>query len=72
MLTGTAAGIASHFDLDPTIVRVVFVVLALTGGLGLALYVAAWLLLPEEGTGRPMAADLLDHARFLFDSLDHI
>jgi phage shock protein PspC (stress-responsive transcriptional regulator) len=60
ILTGTAAGIAEHFDLDPTIVRLGFVALGLFGGAGLPLYLAAWLLIPEEGTNRSIASDLLD------------
>ncbi|MGO9343370.1 MAG: PspC domain-containing protein [Acidimicrobiales bacterium] len=66
MLTGTAAGIAAHLDVDPTLIRVLFVVLAVMGGSGLALYLAAWLLIPEEGAERSIAADLIDHARLTF------
>jgi phage shock protein C len=65
MLTGTAAGIASHLGVDPTVVRVGFVVLALLGGAGVPLYLAAWLLIPEEGE-RPIAQDLIEHARVTF------
>ncbi len=66
MLTGTAAGIAAHLDMDPTLVRVLFLVLAVMGGSGIALYLAAWLLIPQEGAERPIAADLIEHARFTF------
>jgi phage shock protein PspC (stress-responsive transcriptional regulator) len=64
ILTGTAAGIAAHLGVDPTIIRVLFAVLAVMGGAGVPLYVAAWLLIPEEGTDRPIAADPIDRARF--------
>lgn len=46
---GVAGGLARHFDVDPVIVRVAFVVLALFGGSGVLLYGALWLLLPEDG-----------------------
>jgi phage shock protein PspC (stress-responsive transcriptional regulator) len=59
MLGGVAAGIADYLDVDPTAVRIALVVLALVGGLGLPLYVAAWLLVPEEGTDTSIAEDLL-------------
>ncbi|CUR59249.1 putative PspC domain protein [metagenome] len=49
-LGGVAGGLGRHFDLDPTIIRVAFVVLALFGGAGLLLYGVSWLLVPEEGT----------------------
>lgn len=61
MLTGTSAGIAEYLGTDPTVVRVGFVALTLLGGAGVPLYLAAWLLMPEEG-GRSIAADLLDRS----------
>ncbi|MDQ4051158.1 MAG: PspC domain-containing protein [Actinomycetota bacterium] len=49
-VAGVAGGIARHFDIDPVIVRVAFVVLAFFGGAGLIVYAACWLLLPEDTT----------------------
>ena len=49
MVAGVAAGVARHFDVDPLVVRVAFAVLSFFGGAGLLLYVAGWLLLPEDG-----------------------
>lgn len=45
--TGVAGGIALKAGIDPLIVRGIFVVLAVLGGPGIVLYVAAWLLLPD-------------------------
>jgi len=56
MLGGVAGGIARYLDADVTLVRVVTAVLALCTGVGLALYLAAWLLLPEEGKAQSIAA----------------
>ncbi|OIJ26982.1 PspC domain-containing protein [Nocardioides luteus] len=47
-IAGVAGGIARHFDVDPLLVRVVLVVAAFFGGSGGIVYVAAWLLVPEE------------------------
>lgn len=49
-LGGVAGGLGRHLDIDPVIVRVAFVVLTFFGGVGLLLYVALWVLLPEEGS----------------------
>jgi phage shock protein C len=46
MLAGVCGGLAVHFGIDPTIVRVIFVLLSVFGGGGLVLYVAMWLLVP--------------------------
>lgn len=47
-IAGVAGGIARHFDIDPLLVRVVLVVSVFFGGSGGIVYVAAWLLVPEE------------------------
>lgn len=63
MAGGVCAGIAEHFDLDPTLVRLGAAALTVLGGAGIPLYVAAWLLIPEEGSDRSVLADLLGPAQ---------
>jgi phage shock protein PspC (stress-responsive transcriptional regulator) len=48
-IAGVAGGLGRHLNIDPTILRVAFVVLSLFGGAGVVLYVVAWLIVPEEG-----------------------
>lgn len=59
MLGGVAAGIARYLGADVTIVRIVLAVLALVGGAGLPIYLAGWLLIPEEGADQSIASELL-------------
>jgi phage shock protein C len=59
MLTGTAAGIARYLNLDPLVVRIGFAVTIVMGGLGIAVYLAAFLLIPEDGTDESIAGDIL-------------
>lgn len=61
-LAGVAGGLAEFLDVDPTVVRVAFVALLFLGGLAVPLYVAGWLLIPEQGTDVALAEDLLQHA----------
>ncbi len=63
MLAGVASGLADYFDIDPTLVRIGFVVLALLGGLAVPLYLAGWLLIPEEESDRSVAEELLARER---------
>jgi len=56
MLAGVAGGIARYLDVDVTLVRVIIAALVLLNGAGLALYVAAWLLIPEDGEDQSIAA----------------
>ena len=60
MLGGVAAGIARYIRVDVTVVRIVFAVLAIMGGAGIPLYLAGWLLIPEEGAQQSIASDLID------------
>ncbi len=47
-LTGVCGGIAKRYDLDPSMVRLGFVVTTIIGCIGLPLYVVAALVVPKE------------------------
>ena len=49
VLAGVALAVANKLGMSPVAVRVIFFVLAFFGGLGVLLYIAGWLLIPEEG-----------------------
>lgn len=48
LIGGVCGGLASYFAMDPTIVRLIFVLLALFGGPGLVLYIILWIITPVE------------------------
>ena len=49
MIAGVAGGIAEYFGIDPTIVRIIWILLALPGGIpGTLLYIIAWIVIPPE------------------------
>jgi phage shock protein PspC (stress-responsive transcriptional regulator) len=58
MLGGVAAGIARYLDVDVTIIRILFAALTLIGGSAVLIYLAAWLLIPEDGADQSIAAGL--------------
>jgi len=47
-IAGVCAGFAEYFDLDVTVVRVVWLIVALFGGGGILAYIIAWIVMPEE------------------------
>ena len=49
MIGGVCAGLAHYLRIDPTIVRIVFALLALADGGGVLIYLVLWLVLPAEG-----------------------
>ena len=49
MLGGVCAGLGEHLDIDPTVIRLIWaVVTVLSFGTGIAVYIVAWFLIPEE------------------------
>jgi phage shock protein C len=58
MLAGVCGGLAQFFSIDPTIVRLIFVVLALMGGPGLLIYIIMWIVVPEEPLGPRSPMDM--------------
>ena len=60
MLGGVAAGLGNYFKMDPTIVRIIFLVLTfLSGGAFILVYLAFWLLLPTAGSTATQPGDIV-------------
>jgi phage shock protein PspC (stress-responsive transcriptional regulator) len=60
MVAGICAGIAEYFGLDVSLVRVIVAVVSvLTGGAGALAYLAAWMIIPDEGEKTSIAQDIL-------------
>ena len=62
ILGGVAAGLAGYYALNVTHVRIILVALSFLGGAAVPLYLAAWLLIPEEGSDTAIADEVLTHA----------
>ena len=60
MAGGVAAGLARYFGVDPTIVRIAFVILTVAGGAGIPLYLAGLLLIPDEGSDVSVASSIIE------------
>ncbi|HVD00821.1 MAG TPA: PspC domain-containing protein [Candidatus Dormibacteraeota bacterium] len=59
VIGGVCSGLAEHFNLDVTPVRVVFVVLALMTGAGFLLYLLLWILMPEADVTDVTGTDVI-------------
>jgi phage shock protein C len=56
LIAGVCGGIGRYLGVDPVLLRIAFIVLALANGLGVIAYVVAWVAIPEERPGQPLAA----------------
>ena len=48
VVAGVCAGLAAYFGIDPTLVRLAFAVVPVFGGIGILVYLVAWIVIPEE------------------------
>lgn len=48
MICGVCGGIGSYFNIDPTLIRLIWVLASLFGGSGLLAYIIAAIIIPEE------------------------
>jgi len=48
MLGGVCGGLAEYFDIDPTLVRVLFAISVAFGGSGIIAYIILWIVVPEQ------------------------
>ena len=59
ILAGVCGGIAEYLGIDPTIVRLAWLLATFAGGIGLLAYVIAWIVIPEAPQGTTAASGSL-------------
>jgi len=60
LLAGVCSGIAEYVGIDVTVIRLLFVVLGVvTFGVGVLIYLAAWIVIPEEGEDQSIAESMI-------------
>lgn len=63
MVAGVCTGLAGYFRVDVNLVRLAFGVFTIFYGLGILLYLIAWVILPEEGEDHSILESLLGKYR---------
>ena len=58
MIGGVCGGLGEYFNIDPTVVRIIFVVLGFLYGASLLIYLIMWLLVPQEPEAAVEAAPI--------------
>jgi phage shock protein C len=81
MIAGVCSGLGEHFDSDPVLVRIAFVVLTVVGGAGVLAYLVLWIIMPAAGSTvalgaagvgeglRTMGTEMKDVGRDIRDSM---
>lgn len=47
-IAGVCGGVGEYFNIDPTLVRLIWVVIALMAGTGILAYIIAWAIMPHQ------------------------
>lgn len=59
ILGGVCGGLGKYFDIDPVLIRILWVVLSCVSvGIGVVVYIAAWILMPEEEENAIVTPDI--------------
>jgi phage shock protein C len=53
MIAGVCGGVAEYFEVDPTLVRLIWVAITVMAGAGILLYLIMWVVMPLEHPGPP-------------------
>ena len=78
MISGVCGGLGKYLEIDSTLVRLFFVLLALSNGLGVLIYMLLWIIVPHEDytrdatlgdRARAAAQEIADHARTMGDDI---
>jgi phage shock protein PspC (stress-responsive transcriptional regulator) len=63
LVAGVCAGLAAYFGIDATLVRLAFAVVTVFGGLGILVYLCAWVIIPDETDGTSIADNFVNKRR---------
>ena len=68
MIGGVCGGLAEYFNIDPTIVRLLWALFVLGGGSGIPVYIIAWIIIPEEPITRKRTEEQAESDSDVYDS----
>lgn len=57
VIAGVAGGLGKYFNVDPNIIRILFVLLTIFGGSGLIIYIVLWLVIPSESSPQNVTSE---------------
>ncbi len=67
MIGGVCAGIANYFNIDVTLVRVIFAIVTIFAGSGILVYIVLWVVMPREDDGGSLAEEGFGKAKQWYD-----
>lgn len=62
IIAGVAGGLGDYFEIDPTFIRIIFVALAISGGVGIGIYILCWIFIPSESMAGKSFDETVTHS----------
>lgn len=59
VIAGVCAGLGDYFAIDPTFLRLLFIIITLAGGSGVLVYLILWIVLPSETTKKDISEETI-------------
>jgi len=72
IIAGVAGGMGEYFNIDPVLIRLIFVLLSIPGGAGIIIYIIAWIIIPEDpacASGKTGAEEIKEKANQFAEDL---
>lgn len=71
IIAGVCAGVADYFDIDPAIVRLLWVLSVFAGGAGIWAYLVAWIIIPENPKSKRKDLNMISKVNIKRAAKDH-
>jgi len=71
IIAGVAAGIADYFDVDPIIVRAIFIISTFAWGMSIVIYLVLWIIVPSETKLKEQQPEFIDETLFEANEIEH-
>jgi phage shock protein C len=80
LIAGVCGGVGEYLNIDPTFVRIFFVLFALTNGIGILVYFLMWIIIPPEDarsvslreSARTGADEIVEHAHSIGEDIRQV
>ena len=63
VIGGVCGGLAEYFNLDKSLMRIIWAIAMFAGGIGFLPYIIAWIVIPEEPISRDGSVEIIDNVR---------
>ena len=73
VIAGVCGGLGEYFNIDPIIIRIIFILITIFGGSGILIYIILWLVIPSESNPKKLSEEnIRENAREMKDKVEKL